>query len=137
MNGLTVLAIFLATAQVVTQPKPLEVIDPVYPDAARGYQIDGIAGFRATVSPEGAVTSVTVLSVPRSNLGFEAAIEQAVRTWRFTPATLDGKPVVGSYAGQIRFVLPTTIKGEVMYPRRSREVWTAVDMLMRDSRVPC
>lgn len=131
MNGLIVVAILLVTAQVVTQPKLLEGSDPAYPDTARAYGIDGIAGFRATVSPEGTVTSVSLLFVPRSNLGFEDAVEQAVRKWRFAPAMLDGKPVIGSYVGQIRFVLPTTIKGEAMYPRRSREVWMAVDRLMQ------
>ena len=72
-----VVAVAGARAQVLIPPKPIEVVGPVYPDAARDYGIDGVADVRVTVNADGSVASIAVLSVPRPNLGFEEAVEQA------------------------------------------------------------
>lgn len=63
---------------------------------------------------DGTVTADRVLRVPRDGLGFDAAVEQAVRQWSFQPATVDGKLIAGSYSGAFRFVMPATFIGEVM-----------------------
>src|SRR5262245_10884128 len=95
-----------ASTQVSTPAKPVTTVEPDYPEAALLYGIDGLAGFVATVDADGSVSRVRVLTVPRQNLGFEDALEQAVRQWRFEPATVEGKPVMSSYPGSVRFVMP-------------------------------
>src|SRR5687768_5904381 len=106
--------------QVIVPPRPIDIVEPVYPEAARAHAIDGTAEFRATVNTDGTVASVSILNVPRPGLGFEQAVEQAVRSWRFAAGTLDGAPVVGSYVGRMRFVLQSVLSGEMIYPVRSR-----------------
>jgi protein TonB len=64
----------------------------LYPQA----QAEGIEGkfkARITVAASGEVADVTILSGIEP--GFDAAIEAALRRWRFKPAMACGKPVAG------------------------------------------
>ena len=64
----------------------------LYPQA----QADGIEGkfkARITVAASGEVANVEILS--SVDPGFDAAIEAALRRWRFKPAMACGKPVAG------------------------------------------
>ena len=64
MEILAVAGVLAWLIQPITEPKPLEMVEPEYPEAALTSQIEGPASFRATVADDGTVTSVSVLSVP-------------------------------------------------------------------------
>ena len=51
----------------------------------------GVAMFEAVVSAEGVVTSVRVLRSQSRQL--DALLMQAIRQWRYKPATYKGQPV--------------------------------------------
>jgi protein TonB len=89
-----------------TKPVPI-VQTPIdytlYPQA----QADGIEGkfkARITVGINGEVTDIEILV--HIDPGFDAAIEAALRRWRFKPAMACGKPVAGG-------TLPFTAKFEL------------------------
>ena len=77
---------------------------PDYPDLARRRGEQGRVVLRVDVSVDGHPLSV---SVARSS-GFgilDSAAEDAVRTWRFLPATQDGRPVTATAEVPIQFRL--------------------------------
>lgn len=65
---------------------------PVYPLAARNAGIKGTVVMNASVDDQGIVREPYVSRSSGSPLLDESAL-QAVRRWRYTPLTLDGKPV--------------------------------------------
>lgn len=65
-------------------------VDPVYPDAARAAQIQGIVKFSAIIDKEGRVANLQVNS--GHPLLVPAAID-AVKQWRYMPTLLNGEPV--------------------------------------------
>jgi TonB family protein len=65
-------------------------VNPVYPDLARQQGVQGTVRLQVTIGVTGAVRSVIAVSGP--GLLIEAA-RSAVRQWRYTPSTFDGKPV--------------------------------------------
>jgi len=78
-------------------------IDPVYPDAARQQKVQGTVRLRITIGEDGSVQSVVAISGP--SLLIDAA-RNAVRQWRYSPTTLDGKPVEAEEYVSIVFQLP-------------------------------
>ena len=64
--------------------------DPVYPPIARAAGIQGIVIIEATIDADGRVVNARILrSVPLLD---QAALD-AVRSWEYTPTTLNGVPV--------------------------------------------
>jgi protein TonB len=87
----------------VLPPRRLHAPAPVYPELARQVRRQGIVVVRATIDRAGEVVDVAV----EKGLGFgldESALE-AVRRWRFAPATLDGRPVPVYFHLTVRFEL--------------------------------
>jgi protein TonB len=64
---------------------------PAYPELARRLRREGVVVLEAVIDRSGNVVDARVLTDPGFGLG-EAALA-AVRTWRYQPATLDGRPV--------------------------------------------
>lgn len=93
---------------------------PAYPPVARERAIEGPVRYRATVRPDGSVASVTVLQVPQSDVGFDLAVEAAVKQWRFSPSS-QATGEERTYAGVFNFEL--SIPSEWIYPMASRDVW--------------
>ena len=79
-----------APTGVVKQGQLIRRFDPVYPMIARDQHAEGTVRLNVTIGPDGVVRGIALLGGPR--LLVEAA-ESAVRQWRYTPTTLDGKPV--------------------------------------------
>ncbi len=79
-----------APTGVVKQGQLIRRLDPEYPMIARDQHAEGTVRLNVTIGPDGVVRGIAVLGGPR--LLLEAA-ESAVRQWRYTPTTLDGKPV--------------------------------------------
>jgi protein TonB len=70
-------------------------LQPPYPASEERAQRDGTVRVRVTIGPDGRVTAVERLSAT-SDAFWRVTREQAMRHWRFRPATLDGRPVEGS-----------------------------------------
>jgi protein TonB len=77
---------------------------PRYPSAARRRGIQGIVTLAVRVAASGLPVAVEVAASSGSTLLDEAALE-AVRRWRFQPATAAGRPVEASLAVPVEFRL--------------------------------
>lgn len=74
-------------------PKPVLIhrVNPEYPDIARKSRVQGIVILEAAITKEGTVENVKVLRGVHPLL--DQAAVNAVRKWRYKPATVNGKPV--------------------------------------------
>ncbi|HEY1107547.1 MAG TPA: energy transducer TonB [Opitutaceae bacterium] len=78
-------------SQVTSQPRPVSQSAPRYPRELRAERISGEATIHFIVNRNGEVVAPIVVKADDARLG-EAARE-AVATWRFEPARVDGRPV--------------------------------------------
>lgn len=74
----------------VKPAKMISSVPPVYSSLARSQHISGDVKIDALIDVNGRVTSMKVISGPA--LLHQAAMD-ALRQWKYRPATLDGKPV--------------------------------------------
>ena len=65
--------------------------DPVYPELARKAHLQGVVIVEATIDRQGNVIEATVLRDAGLRCG--AAVVEALRGWKYRPATLNGRPV--------------------------------------------
>lgn len=86
----------------VTQPRLIHSVPPVYPAVATANRTEGDVEIEAVIDPTGKVTSAKVISGPAL---LRAAAVDAVRQQRYSPGTLDGKPITMQYKVTIRFRL--------------------------------
>ncbi|WP_131989266.1 energy transducer TonB [Chthoniobacter flavus] len=75
---------------------------PPYPAEARAQRIEGVVMLLVAVDAEGRVTSASVSQGSGHAMLDRAALE-AVHTWRFSPATQNGRPVSATVEIPIRF----------------------------------
>ena len=88
-------------------PPHLELkVSPDYPEAARVARMPGRVTLRAVIDETGQVRDVEV--VHSSNRMFEPAAVDAVRQWRYRPATLHGNPVAVYFNVIVEFTLALT-----------------------------
>ena len=87
----------------VVEPTLVRKIAPGYPMQARTERISGKVILSATIGADGSVGEITVVS--GSPILAEAA-QQAVRQWRYRPATLNGSPIVIQKQIMFLFTLP-------------------------------
>ncbi len=78
---------------------------PSYPEQARKARLTGDVVFRARITDQGQVESVSVSKVPRTGWGFEQAVEEAVADWRFEPARSGDTRIPWTYSSKIGFTL--------------------------------
>ncbi|MEA2560785.1 MAG: hypothetical protein QOH06_2289 [Acidobacteriota bacterium] len=87
----------------VKRPEILVKTQPRYTEVARRANIEGVVGLKAIIDERGYVTDLQVLkALP---MGLDKAAMDAVRTWRFKPATLHGKPVKVYYNLTVNFTI--------------------------------
>jgi TonB family protein len=86
----------------VKPAKLLSSVPPVYSSLARTQHVTGDVKIDALIDANGRVTSTKVISGP--TLLHQAAID-ALRQWKYQPATLDGKPVPMHLAITLQFRL--------------------------------
>jgi len=84
-------------------PRVVEKVMPSYPPEAREARLQGVVIVTAVIAEDGSVGEVEVLKGLPMGLS-ESAVE-AVKQWRFEPATLDGEPVAVYYNLTINFRL--------------------------------
>lgn len=77
-------------AEVTTAPAAVTRSMPAYPEEARRAGVDMVVVVKLVVTETGGVEDVKILE---GHPLLDRAVIDAVRTWRFTPGTLDGKPV--------------------------------------------
>ena len=68
----------------------IKQVNPVYPPLARSARVTGVVLLQATISTEGTIKDLRVIS--GHTLLQEAAIE-AVKQWRYKPQLLNGQPI--------------------------------------------
>lgn len=77
-------------AEVTTPPVAQTRNMPAYPEDARRAGVDMVVVVKFVVGETGQVEDVKILE---GHPLLDRAVVEAVRAWRFTPGTLDGKPV--------------------------------------------
>jgi protein TonB len=76
---------------------------PIYPPEAKRQRVQGTVLLNAVISEEGKIQDLKVAKAPDRDLA-DAAI-QAVRSWRYVPYLLSGKPVKVRTTIAVNFVL--------------------------------
>ncbi|HEX2253195.1 MAG TPA: energy transducer TonB [Thermoanaerobaculia bacterium] len=76
---------------------------PQYTRAARSAQVQGVVVVQTVIDRTGEVIDVRIVKSLHPGLDFRTA--EAVRSWRFEPARLDGEPVPVYYSFTTNFVL--------------------------------
>jgi TonB family protein len=87
----------------VTPPRAIYSPDPEYSEKARGNKYMSTVMIAGTVDPQGAFTDLCVAQAAGEGLD-EKALE-AVTTWKFQPATLQGEPVAVRLNVEVSFRL--------------------------------
>ncbi len=85
------------------RPQPVKRPPPVYPFAMKKSGVSGVVTVQFIVNKKGDVENPIV--VRSSHKGFEDAAIDAVRKWKFKPATKNGKPVAARMQIPINFNL--------------------------------
>jgi protein TonB len=85
----------------IVPPETVHAPRPRYPEAAHRIGRNGLVVLQAVIDREGRVREVKVLR--GAPLGMTEAAVDAVRGWRFRPATRDGEPVAVYYQLTVRF----------------------------------
>jgi TonB family protein len=86
----------------VKQAKAISTVAPVYPILAKSQHIAGDVRIDALIDANGRVTAMKIIS--GSTLLHQAAMD-ALRQWKYQPATLDGKPVAMHLTVTLQFRL--------------------------------
>ena len=87
----------------VLPPVKIHAPPPRYTEIARKTRTEGLVILEAVIDADGRVTDLRLIQgLP---MGLEEAAIQAVREWRFEPATCNGKPVAVLYNLTINFTL--------------------------------
>jgi len=94
----------------VAPPQAIYAPDPEYTKEARKAKLQGTVTLGAIVSADGTVRSIKVEKPLGKGLD-EKAIE-ALRQWKFTPATKDGQPVAVAIKVEVNFRLVKNAKSK-------------------------
>lgn len=86
----------------VTMPQLITRVDPVYPPMAVRKQLKGTVTLQAVIGEDGRVADLKLLAEPPGS-GFGRAALNAVRKWRYRPATKLGDPVASVINISVRF----------------------------------
>ena len=87
----------------IARPTLLYKVEPEYPTIARLSRIPGTVTVQAVIGRDGNVEDAEIVS-SSNRLSDEAALE-AVRQWRYAPATLNGRPVRVTFRVHVEFTL--------------------------------
>jgi protein TonB len=87
----------------MTRPQILQRTEPRYPELARRLHKQGVVVVEAEIGKDGRVRSARAVSA--LGFGLEESALDALRTWRFSPATLHGQPVSVFYRLSVDFKL--------------------------------
>lgn len=77
----------------VVEPVLIHRVDPEYPPIAQRAGISGEVVAQLLIGIDGRVEEVRNIEASKKGVGFERATEDAVRQWRYRPATKNGVKV--------------------------------------------
>jgi protein TonB len=87
----------------VVAPEKISDVKPIYPDIARKARVQGVVIIEAIIDKNGTVTDArTLRGLP---MGVSEAALDAVRKWKYRPATLNGRPVAVYLTVTVTFTL--------------------------------
>jgi TonB family protein len=92
-----------STDEEIIPPKVIHKVNPVYPEEAREAKLTGQVVCQVVVSTKGAPTELEILSAT-DEIFVQPTID-AIKQWRFEPATMHGKPVEVWYQLETNFSL--------------------------------
>lgn len=81
------------------------IVTPEYPEEARDAGVTGRMLLETEVLPDGTPGKITIKEGIPGYPGFDQMAIEAVRQWRFTPGTRDGKPVTCTVMIPVEFSL--------------------------------
>lgn len=87
----------------ITAPHPIHTPNPEYTDRARKKKLQGTVLVALVVTSEGEPRDVAVIK--KLDPGLDGKAMEAVRSWKFEPATKDGKPVAVHLQVEVQFRL--------------------------------
>jgi len=89
----------------VTAPElvPGSRVPPTYPEKAREEGVEGKAILQVVICGDGTVSDLRVLRETPAGYGFGRAAVEAVRRWRYRPATRNGEPVAVYFTVVVNF----------------------------------
>jgi protein TonB len=90
---------------VITNQRPIQHNDPIYPDRALDQGRAGYVDFNFTIEPDGSVGDLQLVTETPAGYGFAAAAEKAFAKWRFTPKLVNGVPVAARARYRVSFQL--------------------------------
>jgi general secretion pathway protein A len=82
-------------------PKLISSMPPIYPAQAKQARVEGDVTIRAEIDTSGRVGNMTIM--PGSPMLLQDAALQALRTWKYQPAKLDGQPVTANVTVTMKF----------------------------------
>jgi len=85
-------------------PRPLARLQPLYPVQARMRRIEGYVELEWVVEADGTTTGIEVVASHPAQV-FTAAAMDAIRRWRFTPGTRNGRSVAVRVRQRVEFKL--------------------------------
>jgi TonB family protein len=77
-------------SQGVSQGLLIHRVQPIYPESARRYHVEGTVTLRAVISKDGRIEDLTPISGPKELI---PPAMGAVQQWRYKPYLLEGQPV--------------------------------------------
>jgi TonB family protein len=89
--------------EIRTKPRLVYKVEPAYTEEARDAKIEGRCVLSLAVDEDGLPQDIRVIETLDPGLDANAIL--AVRQWRFSPASVDGKPVRVSAAVEVLFRL--------------------------------
>jgi TonB family protein len=95
--------IYIAGVKGVTVPRVIYNPEPGFSDEARKAKAQGRVVLLVVVGPDGLTHDLRVQS--SLGMGLDEKALEAVRTWRFLPAMLNGRPVAAQIAVEVDFHL--------------------------------
>lgn len=118
----------------VTRPEKIAGVPPVYTEEARKAGVTGVVILEAIIDERGDVVNIRVLKgLPK---GLDQAALDAVETWKFKPATLEGKPVKVYYTLTVNFTMEGKDEGTAKLFAKLLQENPELESLMRSQRLP-
>jgi protein TonB len=87
-------------------PRFADQLRPPYPLSEVRNEVEGVVTLRLLIGADGRVKAAEKVAATNDAF-FQAAQRQALRMWRFKPATVDGKPIESRKQMTLRFELDT------------------------------
>jgi TonB family protein len=87
------------------EPQLIKSVQPVYPDSARRFRVEGMVVVNMLISETGEVIDARTVRGIKGYPAFEKTAESAVRKWTFRPAIKNGVPVKVWKVESFRFAL--------------------------------